>query len=116
MPDQHVTDYEQAELRSEGDVLVRGRELEAIGLRMDGVPLQDVLRTDRVAVAPDDFERHRVLAGNLGVVERDSEEKTPLQDIPEGGAHGQAPASLSTRLRRSASSSWICRFRFFPIE
>ena len=54
--------------------MVRSRELEAIGLRMDGVPLQDALWTDRAEVASDDFERCLVLAGNLGVVDRGASE------------------------------------------
>jgi hypothetical protein len=36
-------------------------------------------------VAPDDFERRGVLAGDLGFVERSAEEKTPFQDVAEGG-------------------------------
>jgi hypothetical protein len=84
MPDQHVADHEQTVLRSEGDVLVRRRELEAIRLRVDGVPFQDVLWTDRAEMPPDEFECGGVLPRDLGVVERGAEEKTLLQDLPEG--------------------------------
>jgi len=109
MPDQHMTDYEQTELRSEGDILVRRRELEAIGLGMDSLPLQDVLWTDRAEVAPDDFVHSRVLACDLGLVESGAEEKTIFQDLSE------SHALLSDAFRRAASSSWISMFSFFPI-
>ena len=85
VPDQRVADHEQTVLGAESGELVRCRELKPIGLRMDGVPLQDVLRTDRVEVVRDDRERPRVLAGDLRVVQRGAEEETSFQDLPKGG-------------------------------
>jgi hypothetical protein len=82
MPDQHVADREQTVLRSEGNILVRSGEFETIRLRMDDLPLEDVLGTDRAEMAPDEFECGGVLPGDLGVVERGAEEKTLSQDFP----------------------------------
>src|SRR5271169_5874788 len=117
MPEQHVANDEQPAPLSEGDELVRGRELETIGLRMHGVPLQHVLRTDGVEVSLHDFERRGILARDLGVVERGADEEAPFKNLPEGGPrHGQARALPSATRRRSARSSWIWRLSFFPIE
>ncbi len=106
MPDQHVADYEQTVPGSEGDVSVRSRELEAIGFRVDCVPLQRVFRTDRAEVAPDDFERSRILAGDLSVAERGADEEAVFQNLPEGGlCHAQLLHGHSGRPDRLAALS-----------
>jgi hypothetical protein len=70
---------------AELDVLVRPFEGVPARLRVDGLPLQDVLRADLVELLGDEAGPEGVAAGVLGAVERRADQEPPGEGVFERG-------------------------------
>ena len=94
VPQQHVAHHEHPVASAELDVPVGRLEVVAIGLGVDGLPLEHVLGGDRVEVAEGDGEPGIVLAVGLGPVEGDADPQAGRRQRLErrrlrGGGHGR---------------------------
>ena len=85
VPHEHVADHEHPVALPKLDEPVGSREGKAVGLGVNRLPFEQVLRRDRIEMVGGDRQRAWVAAVNLGAIERDSNPQIGWRQRLESG-------------------------------